>query len=234
MNTPEIVKITLHAMTAKRLSQLDEAVAKIEKMEGPAGKDGKDGAPGARGKTGTAGIRGATGEQGPKGDNGPMPDHKWEGTKLRFEKPDGTWGKAVDLKGDKGEEGKSGVIISTGGRSSGIGDLLPGAPSVEPNGIAVLQGANWVNLPWSAFIPAIAGAIDMGAEMSRRADFVGDSTLYRGEAVPGADESAAVWRIKRVDFISGPDGKTDINEKWAGGTANFVHTWTDRASLEYI
>lgn len=74
----------------------------------------------------------------------------------------------------------------------------------------------------------------MGAEMSRRADFVGDSTLYRGEAVPGADESAAVWRIKCVDFISGPDGKTDINEKWAGGTAAFDKVWNDRTSLEYV
>lgn len=229
------IDLALSAFIGKRVVELARKVSAIEKMEGTAGKDGAPGAPGARGKTGTAGIRGATGEQGPKGERGPAPDHKWEGTKLRFEKPDGTWGKAVDLKGAPGKDGQSGVIVTTGGgSSSGIGNLLPGSPSVEPAGIAVLQGANWVNLPWSAFIPAIAGAIDMGAEMSRRADFVGDATLYRGEAVPGADESAAVWRIKRVDFVSGPDGKTDINEKWAGGTADFTYAWVDRAALGYI
>ena len=73
----------------------------------------------------------------------------------------------------------------------------------------------------------------MGVELSRRSDFVGDTAIYRGEAAPGASESAAVWRIKRIDFVSGGDGKQDVNEKWAGGNANYDKVWADRASLEY-
>jgi hypothetical protein len=39
-----------------------------------------------------------------------MPKHKWKGTKLSFEKPDGTFGKSVDLKGNGGV-----IIQRTGG-----------------------------------------------------------------------------------------------------------------------
>lgn len=201
--------------------------------QGTAGRDGADGAPGLRGISGAAGARGPKGEQGPQGETGPAPDHKWAGTKLAFKKPDGKWGKAVDLKGEKGDEGRGGIISIGGGRASGIGNLLPGAPNVEPAGIAVLQGGQWVNLNWPSFIAAIAGAIDMGAEMSRRADFVGDALMYRGEAAPGSAESAPAWRIKQIQFITGPDGKMDIVEKWAGGTADFTQIWDDRSSLGY-
>lgn len=37
-----------------------------------------------------------------------MPDHQWDGTRLRFEEPDGSWGKYVDLKGQPGQRGASG------------------------------------------------------------------------------------------------------------------------------
>jgi len=48
-----------------------------------------------RGDRGERGLRGLMGEKGDK------PKHKWDGTKLQFEKPDGKWGKKVDL-GAKG------------------------------------------------------------------------------------------------------------------------------------
>src|SRR5690554_2789022 len=41
-------------------------------------------------------------EKGSKGDKGDPPNHQWDNTSLRFEKPDGSWGDYVDLKGDKG------------------------------------------------------------------------------------------------------------------------------------
>ena len=178
----------------------------------------------ARGETGE------TGPAGPKGEPGPAPDHQWQGTKLRFQKPDGNWGKAVDLKGDKGNGGGTVVVGRSGGSSGGsMADLIPGNPNIEPTGIAVVQGGQWVNLPWVAFIQTIAGAVDMGVELSRRSDFVGDTIIYRGEATPGASESTAVWRIKRIEFLQ--DG--DVVEKWAAGNADFVNAWTDRATLEY-
>lgn len=174
-----------------------------------------------------AAAKGEQGEPGPKGDK---PAHEWKGSKLRFEQPDGTWGKFVDLKGPAGKNGSQQVVsIGYAASSPGLSSLAPGAEGVTPASIVVQQGGEWVSLPWEAFIPIIAGAIDMGTATSRRTDFVGASLLYRGEAVPGAAESAAVWRIKRIEFMS--DG--DVIETWADGSADFVHAWSDRAALGY-
>ncbi len=41
-------------------------------------------------------------------------DHKWTGTALSFENPDGTWGQSVDLKGDPGVQGDRGIQGDTG------------------------------------------------------------------------------------------------------------------------
>lgn len=168
---------------------------------------------------------------GAKGDTGPMPDHEWKGSKLRFEKPDGTWGEYVDLKGKPGKDGERVVVFAGGGSNSRPLDALqPGVDGVEPASIAVMQAGEWVNLPWAAFVTTIAGAIDMTSEKSRRTDFVGDTLLYRGEADPGAPESAAVWRIRRIEFAS--DG--DVTETWAGGSTEFKYAWDDRANLSYL
>lgn len=182
-------------------------------------------------------AKGERGDPGPQGETGPMPSHEWQGTKLRFEQPDGTWGKLTDLKGEPGKEGAAGrtvVVARGGGSSGGMGSLLPGAPNTEPTGIAVVQGERWVNLSWTSFIQIIAGAVDMGAELSRRSDFVGESIIYRGEAAPGSLESDSVWRIKKITFVVDADGKQDIDEKWAGGNADFTNAWSARTSLEYI
>lgn len=67
-------------------SAVAAAVAELPKPKN--GKDGDDGEDGGKGDTGPM---------------GPMPDHQWDGTRLRFEEPDGTWGKYVDLKGAPGQ-----------------------------------------------------------------------------------------------------------------------------------
>lgn len=185
-----------------------------------------------------ADARGERGEPGPTGTPGApgaIPLHEWQGTALRFQKPDGKWGKFTDLQGKPGDDGKTRVVVA-GGRSSGggMGDLLPGTSNAEPTGLAVVQGGQWVNLPWGAFISAISGAIDMGSEFSRRTDFVGDTVVYRGEAAPGASESTAVWRIKKIEFVTGADGKQDVKETWAGGNAGFTNVWADRTGLAFV
>lgn len=171
-----------------------------------------------------------------KGEDGRTPAHEWDGTRLRFENPDGSWGEWVDLrgkkgaKGDKGEKGDRVVVLSGGGRAGASLDTLPpSSDSDEPTAVAVLQNGQWVSLSWAAFSGMVSGAGDMGVAMSRRTDFVGSSLMYRGEAQPGSSESAPVWRIKRVQFA--PDG--DVTEMWAGGTADFAHAWDQRGSLSY-
>jgi hypothetical protein len=64
---------------------------------------------------------------------------------------------------------------------------------------------------------------------AKRTDFVGDDVIYKGEAEPGSDELDPVWRISKITFVG-----EDATEQWAGGTANFVHVWTNRTSLTYI
>ncbi len=197
--------------------------------QGPPGPAGPPGEKGDRGPQGEPGPVGPAGPAGPTGPCGPTPRHEWRGSKLRFEQSPGTWGDWTDLRGPRGPVGPAG-----GGGGSGGGDLarlLPGGAHVEPAGLAVLQAGQWVQLPWTAFISMIEGALEMGeTNMARRVDFVGDTLIYRGEAAPGADEAAPVWRIKRIQF--GADG--DVTETWADGVAEFAHVWTDRASLTYL
>lgn len=83
----------------------DEFKDKLDIRDGINGKDGKDG---------------KNGKDGEKGEIGDKPDHKWNGTKLAFEKPNGEWGKEVDLLG------KSGAIYQMfgGGGSTDLSSYL--------------------------------------------------------------------------------------------------------------
>lgn len=93
--------------------------------QGKAGTKGKDGKQGKQGLKGI-GIKGEAGCVGPKGDTGPMgmtgppPEHRWTGTALQFKNPDGTWGKQINLKGDKGIAG-TGKVFSTTTAVAGSG-----------------------------------------------------------------------------------------------------------------
>jgi hypothetical protein len=97
---------------------------------GPAGLRGADGLDGKDGLQGPRGERGPTGPQGEPGEIGPMPDHRWRGTKLKFEKPDGSWGEEVDLKGPKGDKGAPG----TGGSGSIVVGGTGGGYTYFPGG----------------------------------------------------------------------------------------------------
>lgn len=70
-------------------------------------------------------AKGEPGKPGPKGDK---PDHEWQGTQLRFEKPDGSWGALVDLRGPKGAKGSRGASVALGGQQA-VPPALPGIPS---------------------------------------------------------------------------------------------------------
>lgn len=59
---------------------------------------GKPGEPGKTPKKGEDYVDGVDGI-------GKSPKHQWDGTKIRFQNPDGTWGKFVDLKGKQGDPG---------------------------------------------------------------------------------------------------------------------------------
>lgn len=69
-----------------------------------------------------------------------------------------------------------------------------------------------------------------GEEMkySKRVDFVGTDTIYKGEALPGSSETAPEWRIRKITFVNG-----DLKEEWAEGTSLFDKMWSSRLGYNY-
>lgn len=76
------------------------------------------------------------------------PDHTWDATRLRFEKPDGSWGSYVDLQGEQGPEGPAGQD----GTGVNVIGTVPSASALDPGYtgevgdmyIAVDNGAGYV------------------------------------------------------------------------------------------
>jgi len=77
---------------------------------GEKGEKGDKGDPGEKGDKGDPGEKGEKGDPGEKGEKGDPPSHEWQGTALRFELPDGSWGPLVDLRGEKGDKGDTGPM----------------------------------------------------------------------------------------------------------------------------
>ncbi|MEL7428024.1 MAG: phage tail fiber protein, partial [Bacteroidota bacterium] len=69
------------------------------------GPQGPQGPVGPEGPIGPTGATGSTGPVGPQGPVGATPDSEWDGTKLRFQQGDGTWGDYSDLVGPEGPQG---------------------------------------------------------------------------------------------------------------------------------
>jgi len=112
--------------------------------KGDPGIDGKDGVDGNDGLDGKDGVEGKIGPQGMPGEKGDKPDHQWKGSKLRFERPDGSWGKYVDL------QGKDGTAWSIVGKSAG-------SVTVQSDGIEVSQGVKYLNFADGLTATAITG-----------------------------------------------------------------------------
>jgi hypothetical protein len=74
-----------------------------------------------------------------------------------------------------------------------------------------------------------AGIPEEDMTYSERTDFVGETYIYRGQALPGTSEFAPFWRIRRLTIGADDDVKTE----WADGDANFNNTWADREALSY-
>jgi hypothetical protein len=71
------------------------------------------------------------------------------------------------------------------------------------------------------------GGVGTSQQYTRLVDTEGVTT-YIGEALPGSNEGAAVWRIKRVT-----ENGDDITILWANGSAEFDKVWNNRATFSY-
>jgi hypothetical protein len=94
-------------------------------------KDGKDGYTPVKGKDYFDGDPGRTPVKGKDyfdGEPGKTPAHQWDGTKLRFQNPDGSWGKYVNLKGGKGDPGQKPRL----GKDYTVKDGIDGKDAILP------------------------------------------------------------------------------------------------------
>ena len=88
---------------------------------------------------GPEGPIGLTGPQGPPGEKGDKPAHEWNGTQIRFQNPDCSWGPWINLQGPpgpcgEGEEGGQGIQGPQGppGQQGPPGnDGPPGPPGLD-------------------------------------------------------------------------------------------------------
>lgn len=135
--------------------------------------------------------------------------------------------KYVDTK----QQGSGGYF---GGAGSGevrilrMDDVVKGQ---TPQNGSVMTWDSTLN-KFKCIMPQTGGGTRTDEEMpyAKRIDFITDDLLYRGEAVVGSLESSPVWRIRKL--IIGEDN--DVTEIWANGTADYVHTWTDRTIYTYV
>ena len=74
----------------------DATIVEVNPQEGPEGQQGPPG-------------RDGIGLPGPQGIPGPPPEHQWDGTVLRIQNPDGSWGTGQDLIGPEGDRGPEGL-----------------------------------------------------------------------------------------------------------------------------
>lgn len=106
------------ALVTKQFVDLKTKFVSLSKEKGP------------KGDKGDKGDTGKTGNKGDAGDTGPAPEHKWRGTKLQFQHPDGSWGDPVDLKGKEGKSSTSFVGFTSPPANSGGGSLFRQVPLI--------------------------------------------------------------------------------------------------------
>ena len=64
---------------------------------------------------------------------------------------------------------------------------------------------------------------------TRRIEYSGANPETIGEALPGASEDSAAWRIQKIEYT----GSNPISIKWAGGTEKFTNKWSERSNYTY-
>lgn len=143
--------------------QGDRGPQGVQGVQGLKGDKGDKGDSGLEGVDGLDGIDGINGVDGIDGKDGKTPNHKWKGTKLAFEKPNGKMGKFVDLKGPKGGDGVIQKIFggssSSGGKSLGIkvdGALL----TTDTQSINFASGFTVTNGPYGINVTSSSSGLE--------------------------------------------------------------------------
>ncbi len=76
---------------------------------------------------------------------------------------------------------------------------------------------------------SVVNVTSVDTTFSIRIDQISDTLLYIGEGNLGADESAPVWSIKKMEQIGSVWRIT-----YADGNQNKDNVWSDRLTLSYL
>lgn len=138
-----------------------------------------------------------------------IPEHRWEGTALQWQRPDGTWAPAIDLKGEPGEPGEPGPQGLQGlqGPQGTIGlQGEPGQPG--PKGDKGDKGD-----PGAPGVPGNSGLPCL--ELTREITFDGNTLLYQ--------VSTPDVKSERYKVIAATCHQSGTSNNWVvtpGGYAN--------------
>jgi hypothetical protein len=116
-----------NGVTPKKGVDYDDGKDGYTPVKGKDYRDGKDGITPKKGvdyKDGKDGVTPVKGQDYFDGKNAKPPAHRWSGTCLSFQNPDGTWGEEVDLKGVKGDKIKGDRGDMPNHEWSGMGKLI--------------------------------------------------------------------------------------------------------------
>lgn len=141
---------------------------------------------------------GKQGEPGKEGIPGEKPKHKWEGTKIYFENPDGSWDKGVDLQGKPGAAGRG----SDGGRAIGTLIRVQLAGVEFPNTLGKLNFASGLDVSYDSF-----GKFNISnphTTLSSLTDFP-DPTGHVGEKLTVKSDLGVEWTTDAVNDLTGYD-----------------------------
>ena len=209
---------------------------------GPQGEQGERGLQGEQGTQGPQGKRGDIGPTGPQGERGERGDKGDKGEDADIEVPvkkmETEFGKLTQQMIQHVNRSLTSIAMSAGGGGSGGGgsvNILDNDDVVFARPSEVLQDSvlvfdTTVNKFRAVPIIDLINNIKLELEVKYTKLIDQEGTIsYIGEALPGTANSAASWRIFRLDESNDPD----LQIMWASGNAEFIHTWDDRATYNY-
>lgn len=187
-------------------------------IQGPAGIQGPRGEKGEKGDKGDTGEQGIQGPAGIQGATGSTPAHRWNGTKLQFDNPDGTPGEFVDLQGPQGVQGEQGPIGPQGetGPEGPTGPTGPQGPKGDKGDTTVINAFSNVSVggtTLSADSPADTLTLAEGTGITLTPNAESDSvTVAFNPATSITGNAATATKLQTARTINGVgfDGTTDI------------------------
>jgi hypothetical protein len=142
-------------------------------------------------------------------------------------------------KGDTGDTGPAGGTGSSGaaGADGSDGNFLY-VDAGAPGGGLGNDGDQYIDTDNGDIYTKVTGSWNLQGNINEVAQTTRSDTIdpeifpevtYRGDALPGTTEAAALWRVTRFTLQS--DGDTEV--LYADGNDSFDNIWDNRLSLSY-